>query len=101
MGLTVFAWISSIGDYFSITSFTKRGYISTATAGIFSGQLLDFLIGFGLSCLVRATKGEYYFDIFVLGESKYEKVSDLIVLVVIGLAFCYMVTLFLVLIIKK
>ena len=37
----------------------------------------------------------------MLGESKYEKVSDLIVLMVIGMAFAYMVTLFVTLVLQK
>ena len=59
LGLTVFAWANSIGDYLSITTFAKRGYCSTAVAGIFSGQLLNFLIGFGVALIVNSFSGEY------------------------------------------
>jgi sodium/potassium/calcium exchanger 6 len=54
LGLTVFAWANSIGDYLSITTFAKRGYSSTAISGIFSGQLLNFLIGFGVSLIINS-----------------------------------------------
>ena len=62
LGLTVFAWANSIGDYLSITTFAKRSYSSTAVSGIFSGQLLNFLIGFGVSIIINSiANGEYDF----------------------------------------
>lgn len=71
LGLTVFAWSSSIGDYLSIVTFAKRGLNSTAVSGIFSGQLLNFLMGFGVMCVVRSMDGAYPFEIFVLDEKMY------------------------------
>lgn len=62
LGLTVFAWANSIGDYLSIVTFAKKGYSSTAVAGIFSGQLLNFLIGFGIALILNSLNdGEYSF----------------------------------------
>lgn len=102
LGLTVFAWANSIGDYLSIVTFAKKGYSSTAVSGVFSGQLLNFLIGFGVALILNSlTNGEYDFQIFAITGSTYEKLSDLIVLVVIGLSFIYMTVMFVVLIQTK
>ena len=57
LGLTVFAGASSIGDYISIVTFAKRGFSSTAVSGIFSGQLLNFLIGFGIAIIINSLNG--------------------------------------------
>jgi len=54
LGLTVFAGAGSIGDYISITTFAKRGFSSTAVSGVFSGQLLNFLIGFGIALVINS-----------------------------------------------
>ena len=54
LGLTIFAGAGSIGDYLSITAFAKRGYSSTSVSAIFSGQLLNFLIGFGIAKIIRS-----------------------------------------------
>ncbi len=83
-----------MGDYLSITTFAKRGFNSTAISGIFSGQLLNFLMGFGISCVMRSIDGDYPFEIFVLDDNTYQRISDVIVIVVIGLTFAYMVILF-------
>ena len=65
LGLTVLAGAASIGDYVSIVTFAKRGYSSTAVSGVFSGQLLNFLIGFGVALILNSiSKGEYDFDLF-------------------------------------
>lgn len=62
LGLTVLAWSGSIGDYLSITAFAKRGYSSTAVSAVFSGQLMNFLIGFGLASIINSlTNGEHPF----------------------------------------
>ena len=64
LGLTVLAWANSIGgnwyriiDYFSITAFAKKAHASTAVAGCFSGQLFNFLLGFGISCVINSISG--------------------------------------------
>jgi sodium/potassium/calcium exchanger 6 len=59
LGLTVIAWANTIGDYLSITAFAKKGRASTAVSGVFSGQLFNFLIGFGASLLIQSSEGEY------------------------------------------
>jgi hypothetical protein len=48
-------------DYLSITSFAKKGNAATAVAGIFSGQLFNFLFGFGISLVFQSLDGEYKF----------------------------------------
>lgn len=101
LGMTVFAWANSIGDYLSITTFGKKGYSSTAVAGIFSGQLLNFLIGFGVTLILNSKGGEYEFQIFKISRSSFDLLSDTIVVLVIGLAFIYMVTLAVFIVIKK
>ncbi len=57
LGLTLIAWANTLGDYFSITVFAKRGRASTAVSGVFSGQLFNFLIGFGASLMVQSSDG--------------------------------------------
>jgi Ca2+/Na+ antiporter len=57
LGLTILAGAASIGDYMSITAFAKKGYACTAVSGIFSGQLLNFLIGFGIALIVNSISG--------------------------------------------
>ncbi len=61
LGLTVFSWANSIGgmlhiilDYLSILAFAKKGNTSTAVASIFSGPLLTFLLGFGVTCTLNS-----------------------------------------------
>ena len=64
LGLTCFAWANCIGgnfilniDYLSITKFAKLGNAETAVAGIFSGQLFNFMIGFGCALFIQSTGG--------------------------------------------
>ena len=59
LGLTILAGAASIGDYMSITAFARKGNDCTAITGIFSGQLLNFLIGFGASLIINSLTGEY------------------------------------------
>ena len=96
LGLTVFAWANSVPDYLSITALVRRGYTSTAISGIFSAQLLNFLIGFGASCVLNSLDGSYAFRLFDLGDNTFQELSELIVLFVVGLALVYMVSLFVV-----
>lgn len=57
LGLTALAWANCIGDYMSVNAFAKRGRAATAVSGIFSGQLFNFLIGFGASLIVQSAGG--------------------------------------------
>lgn len=102
LGLTVLAWANCIGgtlhiytDYLSITAFARKGYASTAVAGIFSGPLLTFLMGFGVSCILNSLNGEYAFDLFDLSGDAYTTISDLIVVSVISMGIGYMMWIFL------
>lgn len=102
LGLTVFAGAGSIGDYLSIVAFAKRGYSSTAVSGVFSGQLLNFLIGFGIATIANSiSNGEYDFNIFKIDGSTYQVLSDLIVVAVIAMSFVYMVGMTVVIIVKR
>lgn len=58
IGLTVFSFVNSVQDYLSITKFASKGNAATAIAGIFSGQLFNFLIGFGTSLIIQAINGK-------------------------------------------
>lgn len=91
--MTCLAWANSIGDYLSIVAFAKRGRASTAISGIFSGQLFNFLIGFGALLIIQSFDGEFQFDIFSFEGSTFDVLSDSIVLLVIGsglLYFCFL-----------
>ena len=83
-------------DYLSITALVRRGYTSTAISGIFSAQLLNFLIGFGASCVLNSLDGSYAFRLFDLGDNTFQELSALVVLFVVGLALVHMVSLFVV-----
>lgn len=55
----MFAWANCIGgnpfiklDYMTISHFAKTGNSATAVSGIYSGQLFNFLLGFGVSLLI-------------------------------------------------
>jgi len=73
----------------SITTFAKRGRASTAVSGIFSGQLFNFLIGFGSSLLIQSSDGEYEFDIFSFKGSTFEILSDSVVVLIITSGLVY------------
>lgn len=77
-------------DYLSITRFAKVGNPKTAVAGIFSGQLFNFLLGFGMSLFIKSLKGTYDFKIFAFSGSTYDKVSDSIVVLVIVAGLVYL-----------
>ena len=81
-------------DYLSITAFAKRGNASTAIAGIFSGPLFNFLLGFGISCTMQSIDGEYDFVIFDFSGDTFAKLSDSIVVSIIVMAIIYMVWIF-------
>ena len=102
LGLTVFAGAGSIGDYLSIVAFAKRGLSSTAVSGVFSGQLLNFLIGFGMAKIITSiSNGEVDFNIFDISGSTFDVLSDLIMVIVIVMSFVYMVAIAFVIISKK
>ena len=88
-------------DYFSITHFAKKGNCSTAISGIFSCQLFNFLIGFGVSLFIQSLDGEYEFLIFDFKGSTYDKISDSIILLVMAGVFVYLATIFIIVIKKE
>lgn len=102
LGLTVFAGAGSIGDYLSIVTFAKRGYSSTSVSAIFSGQLLNFLIGFGIAKIMKSiSDGEHDFDIFNISGSTFDVLSDLIVIIVIAMSVVFMVIMLVVIVVKR
>lgn len=50
-------YVCTHADYRFITAFARKGNASTAIAGIFSGPLITFLLGFGVSCLTQSFDG--------------------------------------------
>jgi len=50
LGLTLLSLGNSLGDLFVDTALAKQGFTTMAFTGIFSGQLLNLLIGFALNC---------------------------------------------------
>jgi solute carrier family 24 (sodium/potassium/calcium exchanger), member 6 len=52
LGLTLLSLGNSLGDFFVDTALAKKGFTTMAFTGIFSGQLLNLLIGFSLNCLM-------------------------------------------------
>lgn len=101
LGLTVFAGANSIGDYLTITHFAKQGNAKTAIAGIFSGQLFNFLIGFGVSLMIQSINGPYPYKIFDFEGTAYDKISDSIVMTVICGGLIYLVYLLIISIAKR
>lgn len=85
----------------SITNFAKRGRAATAVSGIFSGQLFNFLTGFGASLLIQSLDGEFEFDIFSFDGSTFDVLSDSIAAFVIGAGFIYFCLIFYQVIRKK
>lgn len=95
LGLTVLAWANCLGDYLSIVKFAKGGNAQTAVAGIFCGQLFNFLIGFGAILTMQSiSNGTYEFNIFKFnGNNAYESLSFSIALLVICFGCFYLVCL--------
>jgi Ca2+/Na+ antiporter len=54
LGLTVFAWAGSVGDYLTIVHFARTGNPQTAVAGVFPGQLFNYYIGFSISLIIQS-----------------------------------------------
>lgn len=90
LGMTCLAWANSIGDYRSITTFAKQGLVSTAIAGIFSGQLFNFFVGFGSSLMVQSSREAFEFNIFSLEGLPFDIISSLIALHVIMASLGYL-----------
>lgn len=81
----------NIIDYLTITHFAKHGNCQTAIAGIFSGQLFNFLLGFGVSLTIQSIGGTYEYKIFDFVGDTYDKISDAIVMCVIFGGLFYLI----------
>ena len=73
---------------------------STSVAGIFSGQLFNFNIGFGFALVIQSLDGEYDFQIFKIEGSTFEILSDSIIVLVICAGIIYLIMV-LVIVLKK
>lgn len=78
--------------------FARTGNAETAVAGIFSGQLFNFFIGFGFALFIQSSKGEYEFEIFYISGGIFEVLSDSIIILVICAGFIYLIYLFIIVI---
>ncbi len=78
-------------DYLTIVHFAKNGNPKTAIAGIFSGQLFNFSLGFGVSLIIQSINGEYEYKIFDFQGTTYDKISDAIVMSVIFGGLFYLI----------
>ena len=52
MGILILAPANSIGDYVADTALARSGKAVTAFGAVYSGPLLNLLIGVGLSCTI-------------------------------------------------
>lgn len=55
-GLTIVAIGNSFPDYFITRALVQKGYLIMATTGIFAAVLINFLLGFGLSCILKTIR---------------------------------------------
>ena len=78
-------------DYLSITAFATKGNASTAVAGVFSGQLFNFLVGFAGSLFIQGLDGDVDFALFDFEGSVFDIISDSIVMVVIVSILFYLI----------
>ena len=51
-GILILAPANSIGDYVADTALAKNGKFATAFGAVYSGPLLNLLVGIGLSCTI-------------------------------------------------
>ena len=52
LGILILAPANSIGDYVADTALAKNGKFATAFGAVYSGPLLNLLVGIGLSCTI-------------------------------------------------
>jgi Ca2+/Na+ antiporter len=57
MGMTILGISNSFVDLFVDRAMAVQGYEILALTGIFAGQMFNFLIGFGVSSVVKSIKG--------------------------------------------
>jgi Ca2+/Na+ antiporter len=75
----------------TITHFARIGHPKTAIAGIFSGQLFNFALGFGVSLFIQSLDGEYEYNVFDFKGEAFDKISDSIVLLAIAGTMLYII----------
>ena len=51
LGITLLSLGNSLNDLFVNSELAKQGYTTMAFTGLFSGQMMNLLLGFGLNCL--------------------------------------------------
>lgn len=69
MGLSILAISNSAADLFVITSLSAQGHEVMAITGVITGQMFNFLIGFGTNCFLQwKRKGSDLFILFDLDE---------------------------------
>ncbi|KAI9477909.1 MAG: Sodium/calcium exchanger protein-domain-containing protein, partial [Benjaminiella poitrasii] len=63
MGLTVFAFGNSIGDFVSNTAIAKMGFPTMAISACYAGPLLNMVLGVGISSLYQIWKSDTYYQL--------------------------------------
>mmetsp|Transcript_2193 Transcript_2193/g.2533 ORF Transcript_2193/g.2533 Transcript_2193/m.2533 type:complete len:220 (+) Transcript_2193:1359-2018(+) len=58
LGITLLAWGNSVGDIMANMAFAKKGLAKMALIASFAAPLFDFLIGLGLSLVVKKIGGQ-------------------------------------------
>ena len=58
LGITLLAWGNSVGDIMANSAFAKKGLATMALTASFAAPLFDFLMGLGLSLVVKKINGD-------------------------------------------
>jgi len=92
LSLTLLALGNSLGDFFVNSSIAKKGYGIMALTGVFSGQLLNLLIGFSLNSIVSLMSSGW--DQAFGGVSFFVNKSGSLIMFMICYSFIRQITLF-------
>ena len=80
LGLTLVAWGNSTNDFFVDYALAKQGYGKMAVAGVYGGQLFNFLIGFGVSLINTCAQSSHPLDFNLLDGTAVSKLNFTILL---------------------
>ena len=90
MGMTVMASTDTFFDMCITASLAAGGYEVMAVTGLFAGQMFNFLVGFGISCVIKYLGPSPYkkFNLYEWGNMETDKegqMSFYLVLWMIGI----------------
>jgi Ca2+/Na+ antiporter len=83
LGMSILGIGNSIVDLFVNRNLAKQGYHTLAVSGLFSGQMFNFLVGFGLSTLFLQFKGDGKFNLFT--STQYKPKQIMMILFMVGM----------------